>query len=66
MIAFQHIKTGEYLGTLTNFERVSLLCDAFPFHECDETPRRKRHPELSQYRTVFWSRKLAEDSWKKR
>lgn len=58
MIAFQHIKSGRYLASRSDWSHSALLADAFPFHPIDEAPMRERFPALSQYRTVTWSSRI--------
>jgi len=55
MIAFQHIKSGRYLASRSDWSHSPTLANAFPFHRVDESPMRERFPALSQYRTVEYS-----------
>lgn len=64
MIAFQHIKSGEFLAGAPNFpwlhcpSNVALLADAYPWHESDEAFVRGSHAFLVDYRTVTFSTRI--------
>lgn len=58
MIAFQHIKSGEFLSTSDGFNTMPLLADAYPWHESDEVHLRFSNPFLEDYRTVTFSTRI--------
>lgn len=57
MIAFQNIKTGEFLSSRTDWTHCQLLSDAYPFHQNDEKHMRETYP-LKDYRTVNYSSRI--------
>jgi hypothetical protein len=58
MIAFQHIKSGEFLRSRSEWSHAALLADAYPFHSSDEAPMRRDWPALAAYRTVTFSTRI--------
>jgi len=58
MITFQHIKSGRYLASRSDWSHAVLLADAYPFHVNDEAPMRARYADLVGYRTVAYSTRI--------